>query len=478
MCQPVHTCSIPKEGIRKLVSVSVSANENVTGWMTAMRKAYRRHVEFETAVTRERASICHIFNQTLELLTAMQRDALLSFDAQVCGIRKRQSVDLVSMEVSGNQAAVAMGSSVAPSPFPLDVSPVAVPKFVYVPLQDLQTVLGASWSVETPVAVPKWLPEEFTETDLVEELGTEIEHSDRLEGQVRQLNKMAEVLDASINAATRETGIWRMALLNRASKWQGLLAATYPIKLSMNCFAVNDDASILATTSYYSNFAVTYRLPSGDILAKFGSKGSKHGQFDGPLKLCFSPSGTLVIADSRNSRVQEMTVMGEHVRLVGENACNSPILHVVCNSEVIVATCADTPCFLVFDWKTGVLLRRFGFYGPEKGQIRNVSDITLSCHGSAFLVSEITNCRVSAFDFLGNFLHCWDASAVETVYSAAELPDGRVLVVDAGNRRVAILSQANSETPTFLGACNAPVQVRYVGKFVFVSEGKCVHCFC
>lgn len=59
--------------------------------------------------------------------------------------------------------------------------------------------------------------------------------------------------------------------------------------------------------------AFASQLSDTSLLRRFGSKGVGKGQFDRPMKLCFSAKTDLIlIAEDLNCRVQEVTLAGKH----------------------------------------------------------------------------------------------------------------------------------------------------------------------
>lgn len=69
-----------------------------------------------------------------------------------------------------------------------------------------------------------------------------------------------------------------------------------------------------------------FSLLNGERLATVGAKASGSGgvgepeglRFRGRLKMCFSPRGTLLVSESEGRRIQEITVMGEFQRFIGQ----------------------------------------------------------------------------------------------------------------------------------------------------------------
>lgn len=69
-----------------------------------------------------------------------------------------------------------------------------------------------------------------------------------------------------------------------------------------NGVAVDDEGNIIVADS--RNDRVQVFSCSGDFIHKFGAKGSGPGEFDRPSGICISPKGEIIVVDFGNNRVQ------------------------------------------------------------------------------------------------------------------------------------------------------------------------------
>lgn len=74
----------------------------------------------------------------------------------------------------------------------------------------------------------------------------------------------------------------------------------------------------MAVSNGLANTIILYSTVDGAQVTSFGEYGNGPGRFNYPTKLCISPRDTLIGIDSRNDRVQEVTLTGEHIRFIGQ----------------------------------------------------------------------------------------------------------------------------------------------------------------
>lgn len=172
------------------------------------------------------------------------------------------------------------------------------------------------------------------------------------------------------------------------------------------------------------------------------------------------------------------------IKNVNHSGTPNEIVHVACNSDVIVvAQSTLNYVYSVFDMITGAIISSFGECGPEIGQIFRCYDTTLSFDGTKVLVAESGNHRVSMFSLNGTFLRTvGNAKTLGNVSGVVELPDGRVVVSDTGNRCLVIFQQSGEITVHKLGnellKDNTGITyVRYANGYLFVARGTCIQCF-
>ena len=87
---------------------------------------------------------------------------------------------------------------------------------------------------------------------------------------------------------------------------------------------------VIAVSEHTDHVVKKYSL-QGNYLSKFGSYGSKDGQFNSPLGLCFNSKGFLYVVDSANFRIQVFRViMCSYINLVPKDIIQDSFrIHVI-----------------------------------------------------------------------------------------------------------------------------------------------------
>jgi hypothetical protein len=141
----------------------------------------------------------------------------------------------------------------------------------------------------------------------------------------------------------------------------------------MSCFIAVCDAAVHAIP-YFA-------LRTGEFVAMMGASNgtladgssSGCGVHSTPGAMCSAKTDdephcelSFLVADFQNLRVEEVTVMGEHVRFIGVGVFTAGVISVACDKTIVVACQnSDTNSFVVFDYASGAPLRMFGEPGKS-----------------------------------------------------------------------------------------------------------------
>jgi DNA-binding beta-propeller fold protein YncE len=114
----------------------------------------------------------------------------------------------------------------------------------------------------------------------------------------------------------------RVQVLTPHLDFHGLIGAgslEYPVGVCAN-------ADVVVVSEYAPGCRVAvFNRRDGSLALRFGSRGSRDGQLDCPLGLCFLAGGRHVaVADFYNDRVAIFSVDGKFVENVGEGVLNRP----------------------------------------------------------------------------------------------------------------------------------------------------------
>ena len=190
-----------------------------------------------------------------------------------------------------------------------------------------------------------------------------------------------------------------------------------------NGLVISPDSARMVTSHSDDTLSV-YSLPSGEHIRTFGSKGTGEGQFQSPVKLCFSVAGNILVAESNNMRVQELTLTGDHVRFIGVGVIFDPISGIAANAELIVVgmyACISNNRIMMFDAVTGVFVRAFGDCGDAPGQLmKYCQGIRFTPDSRHIIVAEsndsFANGRLSVFTLAGEFVRCIGEGELKAAY--------------------------------------------------------------
>ena len=197
-----------------------------------------------------------------------------------------------------------------------------------------------------------------------------------------------------------------------------------------------------------------YSLADGSLVRSFGGKGTGKGQFDWYFGgLCTTPRGTLLVADSYNNRVQEVSLDdGSWVRFVGEGVLQEPN-YVHCSESVIAVSETREHRLTLLSWMDGSLLARFGGEGSTDGRLKAPRGLRLLASGGGVVVADKENNRLCIFSTTGAFLRSLPAG--RDPCDVAECDGGTSFVV-ANAGAVHTLSKVSSAAGTAGGVQVVP----------------------
>ena len=204
--------------------------------------------------------------------------------------------------------------------------------------------------------------------------------------------------------------------------------------------AVNTEGQIVVADAF-GHYVYVFDK-NGNRLRKTGGEGSNTGQFWYPNRISFLNENEVLIADCGNSRIQRFNFQtGTVVKSFGKfgeekGELNNPVDVTVDDKERIVVTEWGNNRIQVMS-KEGESIFTFGDNGPEKLQYPNCCIL----NKNIFLVSDGGNHCIKAFDQSGTFLYKFGKEGNQDgqfTTPCGLLIDGsnNLLVCDSGNSRV------------------------------------------
>ena len=204
--------------------------------------------------------------------------------------------------------------------------------------------------------------------------------------------------------------------------------------------AVNTEGQIVVADAF-GHYVYVFDK-NGNRLRKTGGEGSNTGQFWYPNRISFLNENEVLIADCGNSRIQRFNFQtGTVVKSFGKfgeekGELNNPVDVTVDDKERIVVTEWGNNRIQVMS-KEGESIFTFGDNGPEKLQYPNCCIL----NKNIFLVSDGGNHCIKAFDQSGTFLYKFGKEGNQdgqftTPYGLLIDGSNNLLVCDSGNSRV------------------------------------------
>jgi len=253
-------------------------------------------------------------------------------------------------------------------------------------------------------------------------------------------------LSVSVCGVTLGGGPWRVW---RGCKAEGVHVTSLPVNNACDNrgLAITSDSSHMVVSNFGTHQLSVYRLSDGSHVRSFGSEGEAAGQFRSPCGLCMTKENTILVADYRNKRIQEMTLEGGHVKCIGVGVINDGVRGIAMHGDVVAVgkSGGRTPDrIMLFSYTSGALLSKFGAIGSGEGQYYNVTGMEFTADGKHLFIASSSNEHVSLATVEGVFVRYIGAGVLGGGYKDVTLTRaGEVVVADYYNHRVCVFSQVD-----------------------------------
>lgn len=341
-----------RTGFEKLSSDKVIATLN------APSQANLTHDMLEETLCLHRVEILDQFEKFKTVVNTAERWALEHFDALVSSSLKQSRAQVEALQIKAQQlvAMCHIDHEHLENPSDPDVHlNVSTPAFNF---------CGIHVISETMRAIRLWC---FSLADVPVTMGIVSVDAEVVRQQLTMLKGTKECFERALQKRLQECFLQNVEN-SAALPFEGRFAMEAQLcwndadELRRNRFdlAVSPDGSLVAITEAKSHSVQLYNVLDGKRIARFGRFGRNPGHFVNPRCVRFTPEGTSVmIVDSGNSRIQEMTVLGKHVRCISGRNVNLPYLLDV-NMDVFVVAAGDVmKSVSVFHRFSGDLMQSF-----------------------------------------------------------------------------------------------------------------------
>jgi tetratricopeptide (TPR) repeat protein/DNA-binding beta-propeller fold protein YncE len=189
----------------------------------------------------------------------------------------------------------------------------------------------------------------------------------------------------------------------------------------------------------------------GNLIQKFGERGSREGQLKSPSGIDWSHNGRLYVADKGNNRISVFGLDGVFIKSIGQHGIDKeqrlvePVqVYVDLNERVYVLEKRDSGIVSIFD-QAGKLQRRLTKNDFDKlaGSDTEIINITIDDRGLLYL-ADSENGRIYQVDWqqlklVSSFGSKGEQRGqFEKVSSMAILPGDKIAVADIENRKIEI----------------------------------------
>lgn len=230
--------------------------------------------------------------------------------------------------------------------------------------------------------------------------------------------------------------------------------------------AVGLDGSSLymSTRTPYTHKVINISTEDGSLLCMDESS------VRNPRRVAVKPDGCVLVVDTGNKHILEMSDGLEPRRCVGFNELECPI-GVVANDDIMVVTGGLFGHLItVLGCYDGAVVRRFGSYGRSGEGLRCPCDVCFVSDDSHVAVTDCQNHRISMFTIRGKFVRHIGVGVLKKPRGVACSAANEIVVADRGNWCLRLFSDSGEFLKSF--ACGNFTRVCTRGDTVFAVFTK------
>ena len=170
--------------------------------------------------------------------------------------------------------------------------------------------------------------------------------------------------------------------------------------------AANADGTLFASVHNDQHCVYIYSVGAADpvVIGTAGTRGSAHGRLNYPLSVCFvhrNGADTLLICDTGNDRVVEVSASGVFLRVIAVEEASDPWGIAYCDtSDVIAVSLFNAHAVVLLQYESGAVKPEVSIgsgIGASNGQLGSPRGVAFTADGRYILVADYWNNCVSKF---------------------------------------------------------------------------------
>jgi DNA-binding beta-propeller fold protein YncE len=201
--------------------------------------------------------------------------------------------------------------------------------------------------------------------------------------------------------------------------------------------AVNLDGTLVASVDYFQHYVYICSVADPTarpfVVGTRHTSGSAHGQLHSPVSACFvhrDGVDTLLITDSGNNRVVEVTASGKFMRAIAVDGHPRSIAE---RDGVIAVSLWGAHSVVLLQYESGTMKPEVtigsGTFGNADGQLNTAMGVSFTADGHNILVADCGNHRVSKFSTdSGAFIAHAISNGIFYPFDVLQCEDGSMVV--------------------------------------------------
>ena len=227
------------------------------------------------------------------------------------------------------------------------------------------------------------------------------------------------------NIAVTDVGKNCVYIFDKNGKCLRKIGAKGQFKYPLGVTYLKDDEILIADTN--NSRIQQINIQTGTVVKTFGKEGEGTREFNLPTDVCLDEERRIVVTEIWSKRIQVMSCQGETISIfgnIGPEKLKEPRSCLPYKDKFFVSDGGNN-CINVFD-KSGTFLHKFCKQGNQDGQFNYPRGLLIDSSNNLLVCDEENN-RVQQFSLDGRFTRK-SVTHLPGPRGIAATPDGRILV--------------------------------------------------